>query len=73
MENLKPADLISILNDLTSYEHHILYYGNNTQQELTALLDKVHKTPPTLKPVPPLVKFQEQERQIQMYMSLIMI
>jgi predicted Zn-dependent peptidase len=67
LENLKPADLISILNDLTSYEHHILYYGNNTQQELTALLDKVHKTPPTLKPVPPLVKFQEREANTDVY------
>ena len=70
LENLKPADLISILNELTSYEHHILYYGNNTQQELTALLDKVHKTPGSpsaMKPVPARVKFQEREANTDVY------
>ncbi|HET6226384.1 MAG TPA: insulinase family protein, partial [Bacteroidia bacterium] len=67
LENLTSAELISILNGLTSYEHHILYYGNNTQQELTAMLDKVHKTPASLKPVPPRVKFQEREANTDVY------
>ena len=61
LENLKPAELISILHELNSYEHRILYYGNNSQQELTAMLDKVHQTPASLKPVPPLVKFTERD------------
>lgn len=61
LENLTSAELISIINGLTSYEHRILYYGNNSQEELTALLNKVHQLPATLKPVPPLVKFTERD------------
>lgn len=67
LETLTSAELISILNGLTSYEHHILYYGNNTQQELSAMLDKVHQTPATLKPVPPRVKFQERDANTDVY------
>ncbi|HSH67843.1 MAG TPA: insulinase family protein, partial [Bacteroidia bacterium] len=67
LENLTASDLISIINKLTSYEHRILYYGNNTQQELTALLDKVHQTPAALLPVPPLVDFAEKDANTNVY------
>jgi predicted Zn-dependent peptidase len=61
LESLTSAELISIINGLTSFEHRILYYGNNSQEELTTLLNKTHQTPAALKPVPPLVKFQERD------------
>lgn len=61
LESLTSSELISIINGLTSYEHRILYYGNSSQEELMPLLEKTHQTPPTLKPVPPLVKFQERD------------
>lgn len=61
LESLTSAELISIINGLTSYEHRILYYGNNSQEELTTLLNKTHQTPATLKPVPPLVKYTERD------------
>lgn len=61
LNNLKPEDLLSILHRLTSYEHHVLFYGNKSTSELIALLDKLHHTPEKLLPVPPATNFPEQE------------
>ncbi len=67
LKNLKSNELISIINELTSYEHHVLYYGNNSVAELTAMLNKLHRTPTTLKPIPAPVKFQEMEENTNVY------
>ncbi len=67
LENLKSTELIDILHQLTSYEHHILYYGNNSPEELTVLLNKAHQLPANLKPVPPLVKFTERDANTDVY------
>ena len=67
LESLTSAELIAIINGLPSYEHRILYYGNNSPEELLPLLDKIHRTPATLKPVPPFVKFQEREANTDVY------
>lgn len=53
LKALQPDDLISIIKNLNTYEHHILYYGTSSEQELTAALNKYHKVPAQLKPVPP--------------------
>jgi predicted Zn-dependent peptidase len=50
---LKPEDLISIIKNLNSYEHHILYYGTLPERDLTAVINKLHKVPAKLNPVPP--------------------
>ena len=52
LKNIKPEELIAIIKDLNSYQHRILYYGSNTPEELTNLLNKYHKVPKTLKPLP---------------------
>jgi predicted Zn-dependent peptidase len=67
LENLTSSELITIINDLTSYEHRILYYGNNSPEELTAILNKAHQIPTTLKPVPPLVKFPGRDASTDVY------
>ncbi|MCX6296731.1 MAG: insulinase family protein [Bacteroidetes bacterium] len=67
LKNLNSAELISIIKDVTSYQHRILYYGNNKLPELTAMLNKLHKTPEKLKPVPLPVKFQELEANSNVY------
>ncbi len=61
LKNLKSEELISIIKDVTSYQHRILYYGSNTIEEVVSKLDKLHKTPEAIKPTPLPVKFQELE------------
>ncbi|HSH64548.1 MAG TPA: insulinase family protein, partial [Bacteroidia bacterium] len=67
LDNLKPAELVDIIHQLTTYEHRILYYGNNTPDELTTLLNKEHNVPAVLKSVPPPVQFKEMEPNTNVY------
>src|SRR5258705_428655 len=36
LKKLNAKELVSIINSITSYEHHILYYGNNSVDEVAA-------------------------------------
>jgi predicted Zn-dependent peptidase len=67
LENLKVTELIDIVHQLTSYEHRVLYYGNTTPTELTALLNKVHLTPATLKSTPALIQFKNTDQSKNVY------
>ncbi|MDQ3046620.1 MAG: insulinase family protein [Bacteroidota bacterium] len=67
LQKLNAKELIGLISTITSYEHRILYYGNNTPTELLSILDKVHKTPATLIPAPLPVKFQELESNSDVY------
>jgi predicted Zn-dependent peptidase len=67
LKNLKSADLISLVNSITSYQHRILYYGNNTPSELSTMLNNLHKVPATLKPIPAPVKFTETDANTNVY------
>ncbi|HEY0031541.1 MAG TPA: insulinase family protein [Bacteroidia bacterium] len=66
LKNLKSAELISIIKDITSYEHRVLYYGNQSLEELTAMLNQLHTTPAS-KPVPMAVKYQELEENTNVF------
>lgn len=68
LESLSSTELISTINKLTSYEHRILYYGNNSPEELTVLLNKVHQTPATLKRVPELIRYAEKDPNTDVYL-----
>jgi predicted Zn-dependent peptidase len=59
LKELKPAELISIIKGLNSYQHHILYYGTHAQDALTGILNKYHQVPAQLKPIPAETKFEE--------------
>ena len=59
LKSLKPEDLLAIIKGLTSYEHRVLYYGTHTQTELADLLNKYHKVPKSLKPIPQETLFTE--------------
>ncbi len=61
LTSLNPQDLVNKIHELNSYVHHILYYGNHSQQELTRLLDYNHNVPAKLKAVPEETKFTEQD------------
>jgi predicted Zn-dependent peptidase len=57
LKALKPADIITFIKDLNSFEHHVLYYGPLSQTSLTTTLNKNHNCPATLKAVPAPIKF----------------
>jgi predicted Zn-dependent peptidase len=57
LKAVKSKDLVDRIHGLTSWQHRVLYYGPATLDEVTATLNKEHKTPSTLKPVPALPKF----------------
>jgi len=60
LDALKAGDLIGLIHGLEGYEHKILYYGPETVTSLTKVLDREHKVPANLKPVPPAMKFTQQ-------------
>jgi predicted Zn-dependent peptidase len=60
LKALTPDDLIKEIKSLDSYEHHFLYYGSNTTDEVTALLKKYHTVPATLTAIPSPVQFTQQ-------------
>ena len=67
IKKLNSKDLISIINRINSYEHHILYYGNNSSDELITMLNQLHRVPEKLNPVPAPIKFQEPEANTNVY------
>ncbi len=67
LDHLNATELIDIIHQLTSYEHRVLYYGNNTSTELTALLNKFHQVPLTLKPVPAPIQFNYTDPNTNVY------
>ena len=67
LKNLKSADLISLIHNVTSYQHHILYYGNNTPAELSMMLNNLHKVPAVLMSIPAPIKFAETEANTNVY------
>jgi predicted Zn-dependent peptidase len=61
LKALTPAELLDIIKSLSTYQHHIMYYGSQSTDELTRILNNEHKVASQLKPVPVEVKFAEQE------------
>jgi predicted Zn-dependent peptidase len=60
LKSLKPEELVTMIKGLNSYQHYIMYYGTHSTADLSAMLNKYHKVPATLKPVPAEIKFEEQ-------------
>jgi predicted Zn-dependent peptidase len=54
---IKPEELITIIKNVTSYPHHILYYGPADTTALLATLNKYHNVPAQLKLIPPAIKY----------------
>jgi predicted Zn-dependent peptidase len=59
LKALKPEQLVSEIKNLDGFQHKILYYGPEKPAKLVELLNKEHKVPATLKPVPPPAKFEQ--------------
>jgi predicted Zn-dependent peptidase len=79
--NLKPEALIDVLGKMTSYQHKVLYYGPDSKEELTAVLNEKHQLPETLLELPAAKEFpylQTKDNQVlfaqynakQLYLSM---
>jgi len=69
LKNLNSKELISIINSLTSFDHHVLYYGSNTPEEIESILNNLHKVPTTLIPIPAPLKFEKVESNTNVYIA----
>jgi len=59
LKETKPEEAVQLIKELTTYEHRVLYYGSEDADKLAETLNKFHKTPETLKPVPAETEFPE--------------
>jgi len=59
LDALKAEELIGLIKGLNGYKHKVLYYGPLPVTGLTGILNKEHKVPATLKPVPEAKKFEQ--------------
>ena len=59
LDALKATDLVGQIRELTGYQHKILYYGPESTAVLTQVLNKEHRLPANLKPVPAAKKFEQ--------------
>lgn len=58
LDGLDAKELVDKIHALTSYEHDIFYYGTKTADEVSVVLDKYHKVPNELKPIPPKKEYK---------------
>ncbi len=61
MRDTRPADLLKLVKGLSGIQHQVMYFGPMSQQELTAQVDKIHKTAKRLAPAPAGQPYMEQE------------
>jgi predicted Zn-dependent peptidase len=59
LNNLKPAELVKLIKNITSYQHRVLYYGPHSRDELKTLLNNYHKLPGKYSIVPEPLKFEQ--------------
>lgn len=59
LNNLKPQELIDIINGLNKYEHRILYYGPSDEADLVEKINAHHQVPEQLEAIPEPEEFVE--------------
>ena len=59
LKALTPQELITILKNLTGYQHRVDYYGPASQTEVKNTMDKFHKVPKLLQAIPKPAAFPE--------------
>lgn len=60
LKEMKPESLLDRIRKINSYEHKILYYGPQSKEELLAHINKLHRIPEKLLPIPAGEEFQQQ-------------
>ncbi len=48
LQRIKPADLVAKIKGITSYEHRVFYYGQESPSKVKSVLNKHHKVPEKL-------------------------
>ena len=61
LKALEAEALTEKIKSLNQYEHRVLYYGPQSNQELAENIKKIHQAPATLKELPDGIDFVEQE------------
>ena len=59
LNRLRSDELEDIVKSIQQSEHTVMYYGPMSQEELTMTLNKQHRVPETLKPLPKKKIFKE--------------
>lgn len=59
LKNLKPSDLTQWIRSLTSHEHRIYYYGQQSIEAVSSVLEKYHHVPIQLQSVPNIKQFAQ--------------
>ena len=67
LKNLKSQELIDLAKGITSFQHRVLYYGNNTIDQVTAMLNTLHVKNESLKSIPEETKFPETKANNNVY------
>ena len=68
LKSVMPDELISNLKNLLTYKHLIMYYGPDNIESVSELINKEHKVPEELNPVPAPIVYKElptEENQVE--------
>ncbi len=60
LKAMEPVELTNRIKNLKNYEHLVMYYGPNTEQQLLTTLNTLHNTPDQLIPIPEVEKYKQQ-------------
>jgi predicted Zn-dependent peptidase len=69
LNKLTAAQISDKISKLLSYEHKVLYYGPHSIDEVQSILNKHHKIPAKLQPVPAPKKFVEKRFDRTVYVT----
>lgn len=61
LKTLTAAELITKIKQLTTFQHRILYFGQNSVEKVRDYMNKYHQTPATLTPLPKATTYVRQD------------
>ncbi len=67
LKEIKPEELSNLIKSFCAYQHHVLFYGSLSESEICDQLNKLHRSPARLNPVPTDNAFQFQDSKNDVY------
>ncbi len=61
LKSIDPEQLLTVIRELNSYPHRVMYYGTHQVPDLKKVVLKYHQLPKVMKTIPQETKFVEQE------------
>ena len=61
LKAMNPDELTKRIQNLNSFEHRIIYYGPESEEKIVSVINALHRTPASLKPVPTDTRFKQAE------------